>query len=195
LFENNQVIIKEINKNKYLKLLLKTFINSKEKDFEILLVYNKGNKNIFFNKLNNEYNKLNSEIKRLKEEIEILKKDIEILKSIKLKINDSQEKNDKVNQFNCKNIKYLANIVEDSYSDLWLANTFIIFKSINSIYYLIYINKKNSILSYDMINNKKLNEIKKAHKQSITNLRYYLDIINKRDLFLSISCYENNIKL
>ena len=88
-----------------------------------------------------------------------------------------------------------SNIVEDSESALWLANTFIVFKSINTIFYLIYINKKNSIITYDMINNKKMNEIKNAHRESITNLRYYLDDINNRDLFLSISCEDNNIKL
>ena len=59
----------------------------------------------------------------------------------------------------------------------------------------IYIDKKNSIISYDIINNRKINEIKNAHKEYITYLRYYLDNINNRDLFISISYINNNIKL
>ena len=43
--------------------------------------------------------------------------------------------------------------------------------------------------------NKKINEIKKAHNNYISNFRYYLDKINKRDLILSISCENNNIKI
>ena len=76
-----------------------------------------------------------------------------------------------------------------------IANTFSIFKSINDILYLIYSNKNKSIISYDLIQNKKINEIKNAHNEYITNFRYYLDKINLRDLILSISAYDNNIKL
>jgi len=35
----------------------------------------------------------------------------------------------------------------------------------------------------------------KMHKQYITNLRHYLNNINKRDLIISISAQSNNIKL
>ena len=41
----------------------------------------------------------------------------------------------------------------------------------------------------------KITEIKNAHNNVTTNFRHYLDVINKRDLILSISAYENNIKL
>ena len=39
-----------------------------------------------------------------------------------------------------------------------------------------------------------MNEIKNAHKEEITNFRYYLDKINKRDLVISIS-FDLNLKL
>ena len=45
-----------------------------------------------------------------------------------------------------------------------------------------------------MINCKKINEIKKAHKIHIINFRYYFDKRNKRDLLLSVA-FNNNIKL
>ena len=92
-------------------------------------------------------------------------------------------------------IEFLEDLVNDSYSPLWLDNTFCAFKSINNILYLIYSNINRSIISFDLINSIKINEIKNAHKRYITNFRYYLDSINNRDLFISISCDDNNIKL
>jgi hypothetical protein len=41
----------------------------------------------------------------------------------------------------------------------------------------------------------KINEIKNAHYYNITNFRHYLDSIYKRDLIISISAEDNNIKL
>ena len=48
------------------------------------------------------------------------------------------------------------------------------FKSINTfdILYLIYTNENKSILFFDLINNKKIIEIKNAHNKFITNFRY-----------------------
>ena len=96
---------------------------------------------------------------------------------------------------NCPDIKFSNDVIRDSYSDVWLGHTFIVFKSFNNIFYLIYTNKKNSILSYDIINKQKINEIKKAHQYHISSFRYFLDDMNKRDLLLSLSCDDNNIKV
>ena len=74
-------------------------------------------------------------------------------------------------------------------------NSFCVFNSINDILYLIYSNKIRSIISYNLIENKKIIEIKDAHEDSITNFRYYLDKINKIDFILSISYYYNNLKI
>ena len=60
---------------------------------------------------------------------------------------------------------------------------------------LIYSNEKKSIISFDIYKNIKLNEIENAHEEYITSFRYYLDSINNRDLFLSISFYDNHLKL
>ena len=53
----------------------------------------------------------------------------------------------------------------------------------------------NSLISYDLIDNKKIIEIKNAHSKYITNLRHYLDKLNKRDLIMSISRDINDIKI
>ena len=177
IFENNSANIKDIINNKSIKLV----INNTEKDIELTLVY-KNNRD----DLNNNYNNINDEINSLKEEIKLLKKEINKLK----KSNNTKEIDKDLN-----NINFLRDIVTDSYSKYCLSNTFSIFKSIKDILYLIYATENKSIIFYDIINNKKIKEIQKAHNENITNFRYYLDKLDKRDLVLSISAYDNNVKL
>ena len=98
---------------------------------------------------------------------------------------------------NPKNIKFLTNIVKDCYYN-YFDNIFCIFNSINDILCLIYLIKNekiNSIVCFDILENKRINIIKNAHTELITNLRHYLDKPNKRDLMISISSKNNNIKL
>ena len=93
-----------------------------------------------------------------------------------------------------QNIVLSEELTKDSYAcDCYSFDTFITFESIDRILYLIYSNKNNSIISYNLINFKIMNEIKRAHNQFISSFKYYLDISNKRDLIISIS--ENSIKL
>ena len=93
------------------------------------------------------------------------------------------------------NFQFLNDLTKYSFARIYLDNTFIVFNSINNILFLIYSTKNKSIISYNLINKKIINEIKNAHEYDITNLRYYLDNNNKRDLILSISYFDNNIKL
>ena len=94
------------------------------------------------------------------------------------------------------NIHFLKDIIIDSiHCSSWIYNTFCIFKDINNILFLVYANYNNSIISYNLIDEKKVNEIKRAHKSSITNFRFYLDKNNNRDLLISISGDDLNIKL
>ena len=89
-----------------------------------------------------------------------------------------------------KNIKFLRDFdINDVYSPLNLDNSISIFKSINNIFYLIYSTEKISIIAYNIIQNKKMSQIKKAHKSEIIQLKHYLDKINKRDLLLSLSSF------
>ena len=110
-------------------------------------------------------------------------------------IKKEKKKENKNFENNNKNIKFIKNIVNDSYTYDSYNNSFLIFNSINNILYLIYANKNISIISYNLISNQKINEIKKAHRSSITSLRYHLDNTNKRDLIISLSNWDNSIKL
>ena len=93
-------------------------------------------------------------------------------------------------------LKFVCSIdlIEDAYSFL-SENTFCIFESINNIFYLIYSNKKNSIILYNIIDYKKINEIKNAHKKHITSYKFNFDKTKNRDLVISVSAEDNNIKL
>lgn len=91
-------------------------------------------------------------------------------------------------------LKY-AKIINDSYSECVLDNSFLLFNTFNNLIYLIYATKNNSIITYNLISFQKMNEIKNAHEHIITNFRHYADNKKKRDLFLSLSNVENKIKV
>ena len=112
------------------------------------------------------------------------------------KENNSNQKTKiiKVKKTHPERITYLKDVTKDSFSYFYLDNTFIVFTSFQNIFTLIYSTKEKSIVSFDLINYKKINEIKGAHNELITNIRYIKDLPNKRDLVLSIS-YDSNIKL
>jgi WD40 repeat protein len=74
-------------------------------------------------------------------------------------------------------------------------NKFIIFKSLHDILFLIYATSSDSIVCYDINENKKINEIKKAHKYNIFDFQHFLDKKNERDLLLTIPCWIYDIKL
>ena len=97
-----------------------------------------------------------------------------------------------------ENLKFDENktIIEDSLTSLGgYTNSICVFNSIDNIPYLIYTNTKNSIICYNIIDKKIINEIKKAHLKEITNYRHCLDKPNKRDLILSISAEDNALKI
>ena len=97
------------------------------------------------------------------------------------------------------NIQFLKDLtscdINDSLKELHFQNTFYAFKSINDILYLIYSNKNLSIIFHNLIDNKKIGEVKNAHLYDISHFRHRYDKINHRDLLLSISFLDNNIKL
>ena len=104
-------------------------------------------------------------------------------------------KNEIILNLNRTKKNHIKQLTNDSYSHLSLDNSFCIFNSINNILYLIYANINRSIIAYNIVNNKKMLEIKNAHEEYITNFRYYLDNIKKRDLIISISSDDTNIKI
>jgi WD40 repeat protein len=60
---------------------------------------------------------------------------------------------------------------------------------------LVYSNFYKSIVSYNIIDNKKIIDIKNAHKNKINNFRHHLDTNNNPDLLISISAIDMNMKL
>ena len=111
---------------------------------------------------------------------------------------DNSKKNNKKDQFsNPYNLQLFNNdVVNDSYSwGNWLNNSFTFFKSINGIIYLIYSNANKSLIFYDFVNFKKIIEIKNAHKENISTIKHFLDEVNKKDLIMSISRKNDDIKI
>ena len=109
---------------------------------------------------------------------------------------EANKKNMKeLKKYNPKNIELLKDLVKDSKIKFDLDNTFCAFKSIYDILYLIYVDKNNSIICYNILDNIKVIEIKKSHINFITNFRHYLDTTNQRDLVMSISAEDSNIKV
>jgi len=178
LFDEGQVKIKNIYKK---EMILLFNINRKEREF--ILSYNELNKNC------NLLNELYDNYKELKNEIDFLKKEIK-----KYKI-DNNENNQIFEEMNPSEIKYSINLTYNSFAPNALDNEFTVFQSIEKLVYLIYSNDSSSIIAYNLNNNKIIKKIKKAHEKYISNLRHYLDKINNRDIIMSISCQDCNIKL
>ena len=95
---------------------------------------------------------------------------------------------------NPKNIQFLKNLINDSYSAVDLDNTFTLFKSIYDIFFPIYSTKNISIIIYNLLDDKIINKIKNSHVDIIINLRHFLDTTKKRDLIISIS-KDDNLKI
>ena len=86
-------------------------------------------------------------------------------------------------------------IIIDSYLDAALDNTFCVFSSYDNILYIVYANYSESIIFYNLLDNKVNKIIKNAHERHITNFRHYFDNISKIDYIISISIRNCNIKL
>ena len=109
--------------------------------------------------------------------------------------NKNSKKEDNDNK-NIDNISYLSGLSfsKDIVEDINFTEKFIVFKSINDIFTLVYIDENNSIISYDLNNFKKLNEIKTEIQYNITDIKYNFDIKNKKDLIM-ITTYINEVQI
>ena len=154
---------------------------------------NKNSEKTFNKKTNNKNNETQN---KTKDEKNI--KNIDISSNTNIINKKTKREKGKINKAdNSKDdtvsLKYLKDFIDAQ--DLYPFCNYIIFKSIiNGIYYLIYATEKLSFICYDLIDNKKINEIKKCHKKNIYHLRHICDNENKRDIMLSLS-YNNNIKV
>ena len=102
----------------------------------------------------------------------------------------------KINDYkNPKNLKFKKDLIKDSYSKTLLDNTSLIIKTIDDLLLIIYVRNDNAIVCYDIINNQKVNEVRKTHDKIISNLRYYPDTYNHINLMISLSSDDNNLKV
>jgi len=111
-------------------------------------------------------------------------------KTIEKKSSKNLEKKEK----KIPSISFYKILEKESLSFYDLENSFIVFESYYNLIYLVYSKENLSIVLYSLDDEKKISEIKNAHKDSIQNFRHYQDENEKRDLVLSISL-DNNIKL
>ena len=114
-----------------------------------------------------EYNNNNKNILNKNTNSQIEKNDI-LNASVEFKDKESYLNGNKNNQVdipsNIKNIAFIKNIINRAYSfHFQIDNTFIIFRSINDILYLIYSSEQKSIISYNSIEEQIINEIKNPH--------------------------------
>ena len=194
--EQSYLVIKNNSKKKevYLKSVIDDYKILNENAKKVNKIYLKSKRSEKYpllrpRKETDNYNQEKTHAKKIK----IIKynpntKNREIIKKIKIKKIIVKKEESPLN------IQYSNDITKDSFSYFYLDNTFTVFHSVDKILYLIYATKNRSIISYDLIENKKINEIKNAHNELIVNFRYYLDKKKKTDLMISIS-YDNNIKL
>ena len=140
-------------------------------------------------KFGNDYKNLNKKRNR------IIRIEVEKDEDEKKAIYTNESIQSIIYKSNPEEISFINNLAEDSFSNNLSINSFIVFKTINDILCLAYTNENKSIITYSLDNNKKINEIKNAHRYYIYDLRYHLDEIHHRDLVLSISLDDNNIKI
>ena len=170
IFEENKVTIKEIIINKTITLLLNIYIYNKPENIELILLYNKTNKNLINNEINNNYNKLQKDINYLYNEINIIKNEINQLKNDIFNNNNIQIKNIKIDEINNNKIKELKEKINYKYEEL----------------------KKN------INNNEYTNKINYKFKKNPQNLKYKLDIIKSKtkyglnDIFEVFISYRDN---
>ena len=142
------------------------------------------------------FNLSNEQLTRHKSLNKMNNSEKENINSINIQNNTQNEKN-KLKQSDL-DFAFYKDLTSKSYADDFSGScgyTFTIFRSINEIFYLVFASIEKSIMSYDIKNNQKICEIKNAHNNYIIDFRHFYDKKNKRDLLISVSSFDNNIKL
>ena len=92
-------------------------------------------------------------------------------------------------------IEYFKNLSFELFPRLLSTNQFCAFVSVDDIYYLIYLNNRNYIISYNLISNQIINKIKYPNEYLISKIYHYCDKKEKKDIILTLSSIKNSIKL
>jgi WD40 repeat protein len=144
------------------------------------------------------FNILSKPTKRNKSLHKIYNSEKENINSINIKDNIEKKENEKIlvknSDINLCFYKDLSkSFVDDFFSSI--NDTFTIFNSINNILYLIFASIEKSIIAYYLKNFQKICELKNAHNKYITNFRHIFDKNEKKDIIMSVSAIDNNLKL
>lgn len=179
LFQNHNVAIKSILESNY--FVISYYDQEANKDIDLKLIYNEKNSSSTFSELINNYNSILSGYQSLKDEIDQIKKN----NSIKNELAYNTP----------KNMQFSSDIVKDSFAGYSYEDSFIVFKSVDNILQLVYATKEKSIISYDLDSKRNIAKKFKAHKNFITNFKFIYDRENNKDIVMSISKKDNNIKI
>ena len=121
----------------------------------------------------------------------------EPLKKIQLE-EEIRKKEKNLKKLNPLHFEFISNLSK-SEMNFRVDNTFEVFNSILGQMCLVYAfkleNKYNSIATYNIIDCKTMSVLRNAHREDITNFRHYLDKRNRRDLILSVSATDNNVRM
>ena len=141
-----------------------------------------------------KYNKNKKNKKRKKRKNKEENKSIRELNKIH-KINKKKNISRKIKKENNSysiRFKYSEDFIDAH--DLYAYCNYLVFKSFNNIFYLVYATESNSIIYYNLEDKRKIKEIKNCHKKRIYLLKYISDDVNKRILILSLSS-NNDLKV
>ena len=145
------------------------------------------------------FNFLAKPTKRNKSLHKIYNSEKENINSINIKENIEKKEKGKILVKNTDlNLNFYKDLSNESFVDDFFSSindTFTIFNSINDILYLVFASIEKSIISYDLKNFQKICEVKHAHNKYITNFRHIFDKKEKRDIIMSVSAIDNNLKL
>ena len=177
-FSENNAYIKSILNKKY--LLLSIYDKKINQDIDLKLLYQEEIPNSSLSELINNYNLLLSDFQKLKEE---------------MYENKTKNLNNEEIYKNPKNIDFSIDIVKNSFASYSYEDSFIVFKSLDDILQLVYATKEKSIISYDINNRRNIFSQSKAHKHFITNFKYIFDEAEHKDIIMSVSKKDNNIKI
>jgi WD40 repeat protein len=94
-----------------------------------------------------------------------------------------------------QNINLIGELIKDSYSDWGVDHVFTAFTSVNKNAYLIYSTKEKKAKCINLNNIEEEKNIKIKHDKYITNIHHYYEEKKNRDIVMTVSAENNNIKL
>ena len=188
-FNSNKVIINEVIPNKLMKLkfMSSELIQKEEKIIDLVLIYNEKNRDYIINELSNKCDNYETEISNLRLKMNVMEKEIK-----KLKEKDENKNNIKSYP---ERINFICDLSKESFSDFGLDNIFTAFNSFDKIPYLIYTTKDKSLIIFNLNEMKIIKRVENAHQEFITNINHFYDKKNKKDIIMTISYNDNNIRL